>query len=325
MAALNQTGLLFITSNRIGDAVLSSGVLAQLIAAERGLPVTVACGPVPAALFADVPGLERVHLLIRRGRAGHWLDLWQASRHRHWRVVADLRGSLFPWTVRAGRRLTCRPQKRHEHRIEELARQFALPALPTPTLWVSPERDRRAAARLADGTTPILAVGPTANWGAKQWPADRFAQAIDRLTAPGGMLAGARVAVFGAEAERPMAQPVLNNIPAGRRLDFLGADLLDAFALLRRCSFYLGNDSGLMHMAAAAGIPTLGLFGPSPEWRYRPWGPRTAVARTPESYEELVGAPDFDHRKQDSLMLGLTVEMVVGAAERLWAQAALPS
>ncbi|MDR3441054.1 glycosyltransferase family 9 protein [Telmatospirillum sp.] len=319
MAALSTpSGLLFITANRIGDAVLSSGVLGQLMAANPDQPVTVACGPVPAGLFADLPNLERIHPLVRRGRIGHWWDLWRATRPRHWQVVADLRGSLIGWTLTADRRLMFRPAKRHEHRIEELARQLRLPDLPQPQLWIAPSRQAKAREILGE-TTPILAVGPTANWGAKQWPADRFADAVTRLTGPGGILAGARVAVFGTESERAMAAPVLAAVPAERRLDCIGTThLLDAAALLQCCSFYFGNDSGLMHLAAAAGIPTLGLFGPSPEWRYRPWGARTAVVRTPESYEDLVGAADFDHRRQASLMTGLTVDAVVEAAEALW-------
>jgi ADP-heptose:LPS heptosyltransferase len=280
-------------------------------------PVTVACGPVTAPLFADLPGLERLHPLIRRGRIGHWWDLWWATRARRWRVVADLRGSLIGWTLSAEHRLMFRPAKRHEHRIEELARQLRLPALPVPHLWIDPARDAAAAARWGDGP-PIVAVGPTANWGAKQWPAARFAETIARLTAADGRWPGARIAVFGAESERAMALPVLSAVPADRCLDAIGVPhLLDAAALLRRCALYIGNDSGLMHLAAAAEIPTLGLFGPSPAWRYRPWGPRTAVVRTVESYEDLVGAADFDHRNQESLMGSLTVEAVVGAASAL--------
>ncbi len=318
MAALKTpSGLLFITANRIGDAVLTSGVLAQLVEAYPDEPVTVACGPVTAPLFADLPGLERLHPLIRRGRIGHWADLWRATRSRRWRVVADLRGSLIGWTLAAERRLMFRPAKRREHRVEELARQLRLPDLPVPRLWIDPARDARAAERFGDGP-PILAVGPAANWGAKQWPGERFAETVTRLTAAGGPWPGARVAVFGAENERTAAQPVLSAVPAERRLDAVGVPhLLDAAALLRRCAFYIGNDSGLMHLAAATGIPTLGLFGPSPEWRYRPWGEATAVVRTAESYEDLVGAPDFDHRRQESLMGSLGVEAVVAAAAAL--------
>jgi ADP-heptose:LPS heptosyltransferase len=316
-------GVLFITSNRIGDAVLSSGVLAHLRDAYPTAPITVACGALPAPLFADLPGLERLLVMVRGGRGRHWLDLWRACRGRRWAAVADLRGSLIAWMLRAERRLVCRADKRHEHRVEELARQLALPAPPAPRLWVSQARSRLAAGRLGGGA-PVLAVGPTANWGAKQWPPERFAQAVTRLTAAGGVLAGGRVAVFGAAAERPVAQPVLDAVAADRRLDFVGdPSLLDVYAVLTHCSFYLGNDSGLMHMAAAAGIPTLGLFGPSPEWRHRPWGPRTAVVRTPESYDTLINDASFDHRKQDTLMGNLTVDAVIAAAERLSEQVGL--
>ncbi len=311
--------LLFITSSRIGDAVLSSGVLAQWVDAHPKGRVTVACGPLAAPLFADLPQLERLHPMVRSGRTGHWWQLWRASAERRWSAVIDLRGSLFAWSVRADRRLICRAEKRREHRIEELARQLSLPSLPAPRLWVSEQRQRVADTRLGNGP-PVLAVGPSANWGAKQWPAERFAEAVTRLTDPDGILPGGRVAIFGAAAEREQAKPVLEAVPEDRRIDCIGTpDLLDAFALLRRCSFYFGNDSGMMHMAAAAGIPTLGLFGPSPEWRYGPWGERAAVVRTVESYDALVtDNPAFDHRRGDTLMGSLTVDAVMTAARQLY-------
>ena len=319
MATLTPPCLLFITSSRIGDAVLSSGVLALLLEQYPDARVTVACGPVAAPLFADLPGLEQLHVIERRPRLGHWRALWRAMHGRRWQVVADLRGSLLAWTLSTEHRLICRAEKRHEHRIEELARQLRLPRLPAPLIWLSEDRRRCAAQRLGDGP-PVLAVGPTANWAAKQWPIERFRDAVAALTAADGIFPGARVAVFGAAAERPLAAPLLAAIPTERRLDFIGLpDLLDCQAVLERCSFYFGNDSGLMHMAAAAGIPTLGLFGPSPEWRYGPYGRQTAVVRTPESFEQLVvDNPAFDHRKTDCLMTGLSVEAVVGTARTLW-------
>ena len=309
--------ILFITSNRIGDAVLSSGVLAHLIAQYPQAAVTVACGTLPAPLFADTPGLALLHRIVKRGRVGHWWDLWKAVGGSPWSVVVDVRSALFAWTVLAKKRMVCRTQERREHRIEELARQLDLDQLPSPRVWVSDERKARIRSQL--GTGPVLAIGPTANWGAKQWPATRYAEAARRLTAADGILPDARIAVFGATHERPAAEPLLRAIPAERRLDFVGLpDLLDAYALLGACSFYIGNDSGLMHMAAASGTPTLGLFGPSAEWRYRPWGARAAFVRTPESYEELTGAPDFDWRRQDCLMKGLSTDAVAAAAGALW-------
>src|SRR6185312_11928616 len=133
-------------------------------------------------------------------------------------------------------------------------------------------------ATLAPPGGPILAVGPAANWRGKEWRAERFAELARRLTAPGGILPGARVAVLAAAHERAQAAPLLAALPPARTIDLVGrVDLLDAAALLRRAALFIGNDTGIMHIAAAMGTPTLGLFGPSLPEHYAPWGPHTAV------------------------------------------------
>ena len=126
------------------------------------------------------------------------------------------------------------------------------------------------------------------------------------------------VAILAAGPERDQAQPVIDALPAARMIDLVGGvDLLTAAACLRRCRAFLGNDSGLMHLAAAAGIPTLGLFGPSHTTRYRPWGPKAAFLRTPESYDELVRRLVAPGQVEGTLMDGLAVEPVLEAAEEL--------
>ena len=111
---------------------------------------------------------------------------------------------------------------------------------------------------------------------------------------------------------------MIEALPAARVLDLVGAvDLLTAAACLRRCRAFLGNDSGLMHLAAAAGTPTLGLFGPSHTRRYRPWGPKAAFLRTPESYDELVRRLVAPGRVEGTLMDGLTADAVLAATEGL--------
>ena len=73
-------------------------------------------------------------------------------------------------------------------------------------------------------------------------------------------------------------------VPKERLIDLVGqADLLTAYACLGHARLFVGNDSGLMHLAAAAGTPTLGLFGPSDEQHYGPWGVDTRTVRGPRS------------------------------------------
>jgi ADP-heptose:LPS heptosyltransferase len=139
------------------------------------------------------------------------------------------------------------------------------------------------------------------------------------LTGPDGILPGARVAVFGRDDERPQALPVLDAIPLQRRIDLVGAvDLVTAYACLKKAAFYVGNDSGLMHLAAAAGVPTLGLFGPTENAHYAPWGRHCAVVRTENSVANIF-PPNFDHRRPPNLMLGLGVDKAEEAARTLWA------
>lgn len=313
------TRILFVTSNRIGDAVLSTGLLDHLLAAHPGARVTVACGPLPAPLFAAAPGVERVLTMTKAKRGGHWLKLWRQTVTTPWSLVVDLRASALAWLLPTRKRLVFRPTHAALHRVRQLGALVGrADEPPAPRLWVSAE-DQALAATLVPGGRPVLAVGPTANWGGKQWPADRFIEAVAHLTGPGGILPGAAVAVVAAPNERPAAEAVLASIPADRRIDLIGAGSLPVIgAALGRCAFYLGNDSGLMHMAAAAGTPTLGLFGPSREDHYAPWGERAAWVRTPQSFQDFITAPDYDYRSAETLMAGLEVPTVIAGAEALW-------
>jgi len=310
--------ILFITSTRIGDAVLSSGLLAHLIARHPGARVTIACGAAPAPLFAAVPGLERLIVLNKAPLAGHWLRLWGAALPYRWHTIVDLRRTALAWMVLAGRRHRLARERPGLHKVRQYARLLGLEAeQAAPHIWMNAAHMAAARQRVPDGP-PVLALGPAANWPGKEWPAERFAALAEHLTGTKGPLAGARLAVFAGPGERGRARPVLEVVPESRRIDLTDTiDLPIAYACLARSSLFVGNDSGLMHLAAAAGTPTLGLFGPSRDEHYAPWGEAAAVIRTPQSYDELVSTPGYDHRTTGTLMDGLSVEAAAAAAEAL--------
>jgi ADP-heptose:LPS heptosyltransferase len=294
--------------------------LSHLIEKHPGARLTIAAGPAAAPLFEAVPGLDRL-IILRKQRGGlHWLALFGQVAARRWDLVVDLRGSALAWLLRAGERRVMAKGDPGEHRVRQLGRLFNLDPPPAPRLWVPAERERRAEALVPAGD-PVLAIGPAANWRGKQWRAERFAELAVRLTAPGGLMPGARVAVLAAAHERVQAAPVIAALPAARMLDLVGlTDLLTAAAVLRRCKLFIGNDTGLMHISAAAGTPTLGLFGPSPVEQYAPWGPCNHSVWTPG--RQSLFPPGFDHRRTDTLMDWLTVDGVEAAANLLLARAA---
>jgi heptosyltransferase-3 len=267
--------ILFITATRLGDAVLSTGLLDHLLQAYPAARFTVVCGPVAAGVFARLPRLERVILLEKRRFDLHWPELWVRLAATPWSLVIDLRGSGLSFALLAARRAIMRGGRRPGHRLGHIGGVLNLDPPPLPVVWTAPEDDDRAAALIPPGP-PVIGLGPTANWTGKIWPPERFVALFRDLSL---VLPGARAAVFGGPgaAERALAQPVLAALPGA--IDLTGAlSLPEAAACLRRCTLFVGNDSGLMHLAAAAGAPTLGLFGPTPASEYGPAGRRTAVA-----------------------------------------------
>ena len=263
--------ILFITSTRIGDAVLSTGLLDHLIRTYPDAKFTIACGPVAAPLFEATPNVEKIIVMKKKKRSMHWIDLWKECGFTWWHRVIDLRNGpityLFP-TLRGTHLLR---DEKTEHRVELFSNLLKLKEPSGPTLWTN-ERHEAAADELLPKSENILAVGPTANWRGKTWRAEYFLELVSRLTAKEGILPGAKIALFGHISEREPAEKLISSLPEDQKIDLIGElDLPTVYACLKRCQFYVGNDSGLMHMAAASGIPTLGLFGPTQE-NYMPHG-----------------------------------------------------
>lgn len=309
--------ILFISHNRLGDSVLSTGLLNHLSTRHPEARLTIACGPVAAPLFEAVPNLERIIPLKKAPRLGHWRQLWRQTVATRWDLVIDLRGSLIPWLLRATARHVLRASPETKHKVVALAQAMTLDPPPEPKIWWHEAHAARAR-ELLPGGGPVLALGPTANWNGKCWPAERFADLAARLSAPNGPLPGARIAVCGAAGERDTVAALIAQLQTTRQVHWLGGEhLLTLAAALGGTSLYVGNDSGLMHLAAATGAPTLGLFGPSREELYRPWGEHASVVRGARSYEEIRYHPDYDFRRPDCWMLDLETDTAVEAAEAL--------
>lgn len=309
--------ILFITSTRLGDGVLSTGALDYFIQKYPDAEITVACGPLTAGIFEQAPQVKRVVSLKKEPYAMHWCKLWKDTVGTRWDIVVDLRNSLMSRLIRAKKRYVW-GKADNRHKVEQIAAVIQASSPPAPTLWFNAQTQAKAQTLVPDGG-PVLGIGPAANWAAKTWPADNFIMLIKQLTAANGILPGARVAVFAAPGEEETAYKVLNAIPADRRVDVIAkASPIVAAAAIKRCSMYIGNDSGLMHCAAASGVPTLGLFGPSWPHLYRPWGPHCDYVSTPQNFAELTNYPGYHRDTLDCLMTSLLADTAYEAAIELW-------
>jgi heptosyltransferase-3 len=276
--------ILFVTANRLGDAVLSTGLLDHLIRTWPEARITVACGPVAEGVFQRMPRLERIIVVAKQPFGAHWLRLWAMTVTQRWDFVVDIRGSALSWMIPARRRAVMRPAT--GHKSLQLARVLQLDHAALPVVWFSPE-DAATAACLLPAGRPIIVLAPTANWAPKVWPAERFVTLFRQLEMT--YMSGAVPVVIAGpgETEATMANPVLSALP--NAIDLVGRlTLPEIAAMLSRANLFVGNDSGLMHLAAASGAPTLGLFGPTNAAEYAPSGPKAAALTSPNDSMETI-------------------------------------
>jgi ADP-heptose:LPS heptosyltransferase len=313
--------ILFITATRIGDAVLSSGLIKRLSDEIPNARFTIVAGPVAAPLFADLPNLDRVIEFAKAKDGSHWFELWRQVRKTRWGLIVDLRGSGISRFLSTKRRAIWRkvPGERL-HKVLEAARTLRIEDEPaSPFLYTSPETEARAA-ELTSGFGPILALAPAANWLGKTWPIERFTRVAMGLLGPDGPMKGGRLMVLGGPEDKKLARGLQDVVMRRQFIDLTEeGDLLTSYACLKKARLFIGNDSGTMHLAAAAGCPTLGLFGPSDEERYGPWGEATRVVRGPRDYDQIRAVdPSFDQALCH--MMDLPVETVEKAARALLAE-----
>ncbi len=294
--------ILFITATRVGDAVLSTGLLDNLLRTHPEACFTIACGPVAEGVFARMPRREATLLMDKQRFDLHWLRLWRRTVGTLWDLVVDLRGSALSFLLPARHRAVMRGGRRTGHKLAQLAATLGLAPPPLPVSWTSSADQSKADVLLPPGQR-YVGLGPTANWSGKLWAPDRFA-ALFRAVRDQALPDACPVVFAGpGAAEQAMAAPVLAALPDA--VDLTGRlSLPEVSACLSRCALFVGNDSGLMHLAAAAGAPTLGLFGPTPAAEYAPAGRQAAVVLAPGP----VGAAPMD---------GLTVADALTAARGL--------
>jgi len=120
---------------------------------------------------------------------------------------------------------------------------------------------------------PWVAMHPGARGELRQWRPERFARVAGKL----GGIFGTPILLLGGPGEEELLARVACRMEVAPALQTATLSLLEMGELLRRCALFLGNDSAPGHLAAAAGCPTVSLFGPTFPHMWRPLSPHGEV------------------------------------------------
>ena len=309
--------ILFLAPADPIDAVLVSGLLKRLHDEIEEGHFTVVADAGSAPLFRDLPRLDEL-IVHRRSGLADGLGLWTRLRRRRWGLALDAAGGrLTRWlSVRQ------RPPAHLEldvalHKVAAAAGLLRLEdEPPAPFLFTSAQTEQRATDLLGDGG-PILAMAPAAPWVGSTWPVERFARSALQLLGDDGPLQGGRAMIVGSPQDWKAAESLRRSLPRDRWIDLTAqTDPLVIHACLARARLCIGGAVLWSHLAAAAGTPTLGLYGPTDESVDGIWGAHARVVRGPRSFQ-AIRAIDTALDQPVCHMLDLTIETVLQAANDL--------
>jgi heptosyltransferase-2 len=287
--------------NWVGDAVMAIPALEAIRRSRAGAEIVILARPAVVDTYRHQPFADRVIEFDYQGRHRGWLGrarLIDELRREKFSVAVLLQNAFeaawLAWCARIPERvgyardgrspLLTKPIQvpaageipRHEsHYYLELLRRAgwieARGDLEPVRLHVSDSARESMEEKLnAAGSRRgawRCAIAPGASYGAaKCWLPERFAALADRLISE----CGADVILFGTSGEREIAQSICSAMK-GRAISLVGQTTMrDLPALLSACSVFVGNDSGAMHVAAAVGLPVVGIFGPTDSEGTRP-------------------------------------------------------
>jgi len=273
--------ILIIRLDAIGDMVLMSPFLRELRGLYPGAHITLLVQPQVFNLVEMCPYIDEVRVDL--SLVWLWRQRWDLAISPRFDVdhFGASRILLLSFARRQVRwrdvRRFNQPAKHEvERNLEVLTWLGARPHDTALGVWRGSKDEQAAQRLLSEAGKPLVALVPGASHPAKQWPLEKFIEVAQWLAAR-----NFTVVVLGAWNERPLVTVLAEKL-GGQAIDLTGATTLrEAGAVLARCQIYVGNDTGLMHLAAAEGVPVVMIsrhpqgmdarFRSSPE-RFGPWG-----------------------------------------------------
>ncbi len=288
--------ILIVGPSWVGDLVMAQALIQTLHAKLNHPLIDMTAPPWCAELLSRMPGLRGTFSLPFAHGEWQFFQRYQWGKRLRGQydqaivLPKSWKAAVIPWSARIPQRTghfgECRwglindirpirqPKTIQQFMALGFAKDQMVDAICVPQITADAAHADALIERLhLSNGQPIIGLCVGAEYGpAKRWPSSHFATLIQQLVA-----AEYRVWLFGSAKDVPMAAAIQQTLPtavAAECHDLVGKTrLIDAVDLLSVCAAVVSNDSGLMHLAAALGRPTIGLFGSSSEHKTPPVGP----------------------------------------------------
>ena len=301
----NPRKILVAKLDHLGDVLLATPVFANLRCAYPNAQIHALVGRWGAEAIRNHPDVDTIirydaPFFCRRGhstRPREVLRLFRDLQREQYDLLIDLRGNwltvIFALFKTAAYRLalaslqvvsklghSCFTNPHEVERNLDVLRSAHIPTPDnTPIFHTTPADQRWADDFLSNSGIvsgcPLVAIHSASPVTLKRWRAERFAAVADWLTEQ----RRAQILFVGVKSELPVVAEIQKQMRR-KSLNIVGETTLSQLAeILKRCNLFIGNDSGPMHLAAAVGTRTIGLYGPGNPERFGPVGSHCRTIR----------------------------------------------
>ena len=294
--------ILVISSNLIGDTILSSGVIRYLNKKYPEAKFTFIIGPSAEPIFKNFQSVEKLITIVKKKYNLHWLEIINNCYGKRWDIIIDFRSSLISYFLKHNKKFIFRKKSDLNH-IQQLSDYFGFDCSEL-FIETSKEEEEIVSKNISDNFNYFV-IFPGGNWEPKIWNVENYNTLMKKILSNNQNI---KFILVGSKAEEKIYnKKISNNIDKKYIIDLFGESLTQTAAYMKKSKLFIGNDSGLSHIASATKLKSIILFGPTNDKVYGPFYKESQVVRTKESYEYF---KSMKIDKSKSYMGSITVEKI---------------
>ena len=290
--------ILFVSLSNIGDAVMTLPTLIYLKKMYPSAKFDLICDMRSVEIFQFFPSINKIYIRDKKGGIYYQFRFIRKIRQTNYDLAVDLKTDFLLWFLRAKRKI----RKVNNKSLHSVEKHFIsicsnLKKIPDPKIYIPTKLQNNIKKVFPSnkGKTVALALGANSNH--KVWPTKNYVRLLKLLK-----IKFANIILIGSKNEMDKAQ-LFKKLYTKKVYDFCGKlTLLETASVIKKSDFFIGNDSGLGHIASAVNTQSFIIFGDGDPDRYHPWGNKSSWYQnnerdisliTPEKiYKEVINILD---------------------------------
>ena len=300
--------ILIISSNLIGDTILSTGVIKYFSNKNPEAKFTFVIGPSAKSIFKNFKSVENIITVSKKNYNMHWLDIVSNCYGKKWDIIIDFRSSLLSYFLKYKKKFIFKKKNNINH-VYQLSDYFGFDCSDL-FIETNTEEEKIVAEDLSNDYKYFV-IFPGGNWKPKIWSIKKYNSLLIKILSQNENI---KFILVGSKSEEKIYfNKITKNIDSKYIINLFGASLTQTAAYMKKSNLFIGNDSGLSHMASATKLKSIVLFGPTNDMIYGPIMEESQVIRTKESYEYF---KSINIDKTKSYMDSIDVEKIYNTLKK---------